>query len=104
MSNKLFKGNINVTKLMEAVKNGHKSVYKSKSGDLYVNLSIWHNSEPDKFGNIGSLQIETKKEDPKIYIGNFSEPKQNQSNTNAMPTHSNSITNDFINDANNPFI
>jgi hypothetical protein len=48
----------------------------------YLNLTIWINEEkPDNYGNTISIQQSTKKDDPKIYLGEgkFSEKKEKES-------------------------
>lgn len=36
-------------------------ITKSKNGERWVNLVAWLNSEPDKYGNHTSLQVDTYK-------------------------------------------
>lgn len=59
---KLITAKIDVTKIVKAL------LYKGKKG-TYLDLIIWVNDQPDKFGNDISIQQCTGKDDPKIYIG-----------------------------------
>ncbi len=40
------------------------------SKGTYLDLTIWENENSDKFGNNFSIQQSTKKDEPKIYLGN----------------------------------
>lgn len=71
----LLNGNISLSKLNEAAKQGHSAFYRgAKDGKIYVNLSVWLNDQEDQFGNIAAFQLQSKKEcreaEGKIYIGN----------------------------------
>ena len=74
--NKLFNGSICITDLMDAFKQKHSSFVKSKNGKIYgkiyVNISVWVNSEKDDFGNQVAIKLGKKKDsnDPTPYIGN----------------------------------
>lgn len=59
---KLITAKIDVTKIVKAL------LFKGQKG-TYLNLTIWQNDKPDQFGNEFSIQQTTKKDDPKIYIG-----------------------------------
>ncbi len=89
---KLFKGSINFSELERLVKNAHSCVYNSKNGVTYINVNGWLNDEPDKFGNILSVQASTKKDEARIYVGNFS---NNKSDANGMQKQTNSIETPF---------
>ena len=55
-----------------------KLVFTSeKSGHRFLNIVLWFNDEPDKYGNNFSIQQQTGPGDDKIYLGNgkFYEPK-----------------------------
>lgn len=77
----MITGSINVTKLLEAVNAGHSCAIKGKkSGDIYVNVLVWENDEPDDNGDDFSVQLNSKKEEREkadskekkaIYIGNL---------------------------------
>ena len=75
MSNQLFKGVINIDELKKVLQEAPKAVWKSKNGTTYVNVNIWMNETEDKFGKIGSIQLETAKGENKVYLGNFAKPK-----------------------------
>jgi len=59
---KLITAKIDVTKIDKAL------LYKGAKG-TYLNLTIWENDTPDKFGNDFSIQQRTEKDAPKIYLG-----------------------------------
>ena len=71
-------GSICLDDLFAASKAGHSSIATAKNGKKYANICIWHNPEPDKFGNDGSIQLNSTKEkresESKIYIGNIKNP------------------------------
>lgn len=67
-------GSICLDKLWNATKPGHPSITVGKDGKKYLAITIWENDQPDKFGNIGSIQIACKKGEEKIYIGNTRNP------------------------------
>lgn len=75
--NQLFYGSIDVTLLIEQAKAKHSAFTKGNNGKIYASINVWLNSEPDKFGNIMSVQINPSKEmkdlDKKMYIGNLKE-------------------------------
>lgn len=60
---KLVTASIDVTKIEKNL------LIKGKKG-TYLNLSIWFNDEPDQYGNDCSIQQTTKKDKPKIFLGN----------------------------------
>jgi hypothetical protein len=71
----LFTGSICLTDLIDMAKRQHSAYMKAKSnGKIYVNVKIWLNDEPDKFGNSIGLQLNSSKEkkdsEPTFYIGN----------------------------------
>lgn len=70
--NKLLSGSICLTDLIAYAKEQHSAFIKANNGKIYINLSIWLNSEPDKFDNDASIQLNSKKgsEDKKHYVGN----------------------------------
>jgi hypothetical protein len=71
---KLILASIDVTKIEKNL------LYKGKKG-TYLKLSIWQNDEPDQFGNDFSIQQQTGKDDPKIFLGNgkFYKPTEEKS-------------------------
>ena len=60
--NKLITAKINLDKIKDDL------LFDGEKG-TYLNLSIWINKEPDKYGNEISIQQTTKKDEPKIYLG-----------------------------------
>ena len=66
---KLLTGSIDVTKIVK------ERLFKGEKG-TYLNVSVWINDEEDKFGNIASIQQSTKKDEPKLFIGNLKEYKK----------------------------
>lgn len=68
---KLVFAKIDVTKIDK------ERLFKGKKG-TYLDLNIWINDEPDKYGNDISIQQSTKKGEDKIYLGNgqFYEKKE----------------------------
>jgi len=76
MKGKLYTGSIDYTELIDLLKTGKYSTFKSeKTGKKYINVSVWINPEPDKYGNDGSIQVNPKKEHRdeglKRYVGNI---------------------------------
>jgi len=69
--NKLLTASIDVTKIQKAL------LITGKKG-TYLNLSIWFNDKPDQFGNDCSVQQTTKKDEPKIFLGNGKFYKANE--------------------------
>ena len=71
----LFTGSICLTDLGEQAKKQHSGIVKGKNGKLYANIKIWLNDELDRYGNDGSVQLnssqEKRDEEGKIYIGNI---------------------------------
>ena len=63
MSGKLITAKIDVTKIKKEL------LFKGSKG-TYLDINIWINSEPDKFGNDISIEQRTKKDEAKIYLGN----------------------------------
>lgn len=68
-------GSICIDELFAASKAGHSSVTVAKNGKKYASIIIWENEEVDKYGNNGSIQLnstkENKESEAKIYIGNL---------------------------------
>jgi hypothetical protein len=59
---KLITAKIDVTKIVKSL------LFKGQKG-TYLDLIIWVNDTPDKYGNDISIQQRTGKDDPNIYIG-----------------------------------
>lgn len=80
--NQLFGGSICVTDLMDALKSGHSAFSKANNKKVYANILVWHNEEPDKYGNLISLQLSSTKDkresEEKVYIGNAKKLETNK--------------------------
>jgi hypothetical protein len=61
-------GFVNLTKCKQA------KLFTNKAGDKCCNVVVWINDTPDQWDNIASIQLQTGKDEPKIYIGNLKEP------------------------------
>lgn len=76
----MITGSICLSDMIQKAKEQHSSFYKGKNGKIYANVLIWHNDEPDKFGNDFSVQLNSKKEDRQsegtTYIGNLKTNKR----------------------------
>ena len=57
-------------------------ITKSKNGERWVNLVAWINSEPDKFGNDASVQVDTYKPEAKQ---KENAPEVSEGNSNSLP-------------------
>lgn len=64
-------GSICLDELFAVSKAGHSSVTTAKNGKKYASIIIWENEEVDKYGNNGSIQLnstkENKESEAKIY-------------------------------------
>jgi len=69
MSKRLV-GFINLTKCKQA------KIFKNKAGDSCCNVVLWINDTPDQWDNVASIQLQSGKDEPKVYIGNLKEPLQ----------------------------
>jgi len=68
MSNgKLYTGSINLNKVNK------NKLFTSKKNEVWLNISIWLNENVDEYGNVISIQQQTKKDEKVIYIGNAKE-------------------------------
>lgn len=83
MSKRHF-GSINVTRLIEAAKKKHSAFKRGKEDphDVYANVTVWENDEPDDKGNTFSITLNSTKEaregnldGKKVYIGNLKTAK-----------------------------
>lgn len=73
--NKLYLGSICLTDLINKAKEKHSAFNKATKNDkIYANILLWENEEPDKYGNVISIQLSSSKEmqghEIKTYIGN----------------------------------
>lgn len=46
---------------------------EANNGKKYLNVKVWINDNPDRYGNVASIQVSGGKDDPKVYIGNLKE-------------------------------
>lgn len=71
--NKPFSGSICLSDLTKLMTEGHSAFIQGTNGKVYVNVTLWENDTPDKFGFTRSLQLNPKKDSQqsKDYIGNF---------------------------------
>jgi hypothetical protein len=60
---KLLKCKIDVLKINKEL------LFKGAKG-TYLDIDIWIQDKPDQYGNDISIQQSTKKDEPKIYLGN----------------------------------
>ena len=73
-----MKGSICLSKLGDAYKAKHSAFSVSeKNGQIYANISVWLNDEPDAYGNILSFQLNSAQgtTDEKVYFGNAKLPE-----------------------------
>lgn len=63
MSGKLITAKIDVTKIVKS------KLFTGEKG-TYLDLNIWINDVPDKYGNDASIEQKTEKGEDKIYLGN----------------------------------
>lgn len=71
-------GSICLTDLIEQAKKQHSAFAKSERNQkIYANIKVWINDEKNEHGNIGSLQLNPKKdhETENVYFGNLKEAK-----------------------------
>lgn len=59
---KFYLGSINLSKVNK------KDIFTAESGNKFLNISIWINDEPDKYGN--HIAIKAGGKDASYYIGN----------------------------------
>lgn len=79
----LFYGSVCISDILSKIKEKHSAFTKGNNGKIYMNISVWMNDQEDKYGNIMSLLLSSKKDmkeqEGKTYIGNckkseFKEP------------------------------
>jgi len=73
----LYYGSLDVTKLLNKLKEKHSGFVKGSNGNIYVNIKVWRNDVPDKYDNLLSIMLSSKKgqveNEGKVYIGNCKE-------------------------------
>jgi len=70
---KNFYGSIDLTQLLEAARALHPAFKRAgEKNHVYVNVSVWLNDEPDKFGNVLSIKAlpPADSQAERFYIGN----------------------------------
>ena len=72
MSGKLYTGGINLSKVDKSKLN------KDDKGNVWLNVALWVNEDPDDYGNHASIQQSTTKEEEKIYLGNLKKYQREQ--------------------------
>ena len=80
---KLITAKIDVAKIQKQL------LYSGQKG-TYLDLIIWVNDEPDRFGNDVSIEQKTEKGKDKIYLGNgktYRPAGQSQPETKPEPVH-----------------
>jgi len=72
-----FTGSIDLTAAADAVRANHSAVNKGNNGHTYVNVVIWENDTADQYGNVMSIQLQSKQDaqDAKVYIGRAKLPQ-----------------------------
>ena len=63
MKGQLFLGKINLSKIDKS------KIFEGKTGK-WVDVTVWVNEEPDKYGNHMSIEQSVPKDADKIYLGN----------------------------------
>lgn len=61
---KFMLGSLNLSKIPK------EKIKEDKNGNKWLDITVWFNDQPDKFGNELSIQVSAKKDEPKVYIGN----------------------------------
>lgn len=86
----MITGSLNLNEILEAAKNKHSAFSKAQNGNIYFNILVWENDEPDKFNNNFSVQLNAAKDAPedqkKKYIGNMKYVATNATPLADMPT------------------
>lgn len=71
---KMYYGSLNFTDLLEAAKSAHSAFVRAgERQKIYVDVQVWINDEPDKYGNLVAIKVKSKKDadDKSFYIGNL---------------------------------
>ena len=60
-----------------------EKITEGKNGKKYLNVKLWVNDVPDRYENIGSIQVQQTKDEREAgnkatYIGNFKAPAENK--------------------------
>ena len=93
-------GSLCLTDLNNKAKEGHSAFRKADNGKWYVNITVWHNEETDKYGNDSSIMLNShkdKREDEgKVYVGNLKLQSSTPAATQAQPGSSSLIIDDEL--------
>lgn len=82
---KLYLGSLDLAKIDKSdIVTTDKDGKPFKSGGKFLNISIWLNDEPDKFGN--HISVKAGKKDKSYYIGNAKEYQPAQGAKASTPT------------------
>lgn len=79
-------GSICLDDLFAASKALNPAITTGKNGKKYASITIWHNDEVDKFGNDGSIQLNSKDKADRVYIGNIRNNKPKEETKNSVPS------------------
>lgn len=74
-----------------------EKITEGKNGKKYLNVKLWVNDVPDRYENIGSIQIQQTKDEREAgnkatYIGNFKAPAENKQ---VVPAENKAVTPDY---------
>lgn len=71
---KFLTGSLCLSDINAKAKEGHSAFSRADNGKIYLNIKLWLNDEPDKYGHTASLQLNSTKEkresEGNVYIGN----------------------------------
>lgn len=71
-----FKISLNLTQIGELAKKGHSAIKRAgKNQNVYIDLNVWENDVPDKYGNNFAVTLDSTKAgrdggEKKVYVGN----------------------------------
>lgn len=71
-----FKISLNLSQIGEIAKAGHSAIKRAgKDNNAYINLNVWENDVPDKYGNHFAVTLDSTKAgrdggEKKVYVGN----------------------------------
>ena len=103
-----FYGSLNISEVFDLLNKKHSAFSKGDNGKVYASVNVWLSDEPDKFGNVLSIQLNTSKDlrekDGQPYIGNCKEAQKQQvtsrdagqfSIPNDIPVRDNNVASDI---------
>lgn len=75
-------------------------ITEGKNGKKYLNVKLWVNDVPDRYENIGSIQVQQTKDEREAgnkatYIGNFKAPAENKQ---VVPAENIAVTPNYTGD------